>query len=53
MRIVRPILADLALKLDETIHFGRLDGDQIVYLATQESHQEVRAYNRVGRRLPA
>lgn len=53
VRIVRPILADLALKLNETIHFGRLDGDQIVYLATQESHQEVRAYNRVGRRLPA
>lgn len=53
VRIIRPILADLALKLGETIHLGRLDGDQIVYLATQESHQEVRAYNRVGRRLPA
>ncbi|WP_168582396.1 IclR family transcriptional regulator [Gephyromycinifex aptenodytis] len=53
VRVVRPIIADLAARLNETIHLGRLDGDQIVYLATQESHQEIRGFNRVGRRLPA
>lgn len=53
VRIVRPILADAARELGETIHLARLDGDQVVYLVTQESHHDIRVYNRVGRRLPA
>ncbi|QQS01952.1 MAG: IclR family transcriptional regulator [Austwickia sp.] len=53
VRLVRPVLADLSATLNETIHLGRIDGDQVVYLATQESHQEVRVLNRVGRRMPA
>ena len=39
--------------LDETFHLGRLDGTDVVYLATRESQQYIRISNRVGRRLPA
>lgn len=53
VRVVRPILTDLAATFGETFHMGRIDGSQIVYLFTQESHRELRAYSRVGRRLPA
>ncbi|MFT0848648.1 IclR family transcriptional regulator [Actinomycetaceae bacterium L2_0104] len=53
VRVVRPILTDLAATYGETFHMGRIDGSQIVYLFTQESPRELRAYSRVGRRLPA
>jgi DNA-binding IclR family transcriptional regulator len=53
VRAVTPALARLAENLDETVHMARLDGENVVYLATQESHQYLRAYSRVGRRLPA
>ncbi len=53
VRIVRPILTDLAATFGETFHMGRIDGSQVVYLFTQESHRDLRAYSRVGRRLPA
>ncbi|MGO1638622.1 IclR family transcriptional regulator domain-containing protein [Ancrocorticia populi] len=43
----------LAASFGETFHMGRIDGSQIVYLFTQESHRELRAYSRVGRWLPA
>lgn len=51
--IVRTYLDELHLQFDETFHFGRLDGFDIVYLATRESSQYARSYSRVGRRLPA
>lgn len=53
LRAVRPWLERLNEELDETVHLGRLDGPDIVYLATKESSQYLRAINRVGRRLPA
>ncbi len=53
LRIVQPHINDLSVKLDETIHFGRLDRGDIVYLATKESSQYLRPFSRVGRRLPA
>ncbi|MFB4319563.1 IclR family transcriptional regulator [Actinomadura sp. 21ATH] len=53
LRIVKPVLDGLGEKLDETFHFGRLDGFDVVYLATRESGQYLRPYSRVGRRLPA
>lgn len=53
VRIVVPVLAGLAEELDETVHMARLDGPNVVYLATQESHQYLRVNSRVGRRLPA
>ena len=50
---VTPFLVELREQLDETFHFGRLDGTDVVYLATRESSQYLRPYSRVGRRLPA
>jgi DNA-binding IclR family transcriptional regulator len=51
--LITPFLDDLRQDLDETFHLGRLDGTDIVYLATRESKQYNRIQSRVGRRLPA
>lgn len=51
--LIAPYLDELREQLDETFHFGRLDGNDVVYLATKESSQYLRPYSRVGRRLPA
>lgn len=51
--IVTAALEQLHTAFDETFHFGRLDGADVVYLATRESTQYLRPYSRVGRRLPA
>ena len=51
--LVSPYLEELREQLDETFHFGRLDGTDVVYLATKESTKYLRPYSRVGRRLPA
>ena len=51
--LITPFLDDLRRDFDETFHVGRLDGTDVVYLATRESRQYQRATNRVGRRLPA
>ncbi|HST84337.1 MAG TPA: IclR family transcriptional regulator [Kineosporiaceae bacterium] len=53
LRIVQPQINELSVKLDETIHYGRLQGARIVYLATHESSQYLRPFSRVGRTLPA
>lgn len=49
----RQLLDALAQETGETVHHGRLDGADIVYLATRQSVHELRMYSRVGRRLPA
>lgn len=51
--LVNPFLDELREKTDETFHFGRIDVQDVVYLATRESSQYLRPYSRVGRRLPA
>lgn len=51
--LITPFLDELRVDLDETFHLGRLDGTDVVYLATRESKQYTRSSNRVGRRLPA
>lgn len=51
--LIVPFLEELHEKVDETFHFGRLDGRDVVYLATRESTQYLRPYSRIGRRLPA
>ncbi|MFI6560852.1 IclR family transcriptional regulator [Streptomyces sp. NPDC050534] len=53
VRIVRPYLDEASDALGETIHMGRLDGRDVAYLATRESHEYLRTISRVGRRLPA
>jgi DNA-binding IclR family transcriptional regulator len=47
------ILARLCRELDETVHLARLDGAEIVYLASRESLHHLRVTSRIGRRLPA
>ncbi|OIJ64720.1 IclR family transcriptional regulator [Streptomyces mangrovisoli] len=53
VRIARPHLDEASEALGETIHLGRLDGRDVAYLATRESHAYLRTISRVGRRLPA
>ncbi|MFI1334979.1 IclR family transcriptional regulator [Streptomyces sp. NPDC020845] len=53
VRTARPYLDEASDALGETIHFARLDGGDVVYLATRESHEYLRSFSRVGRRLPA
>ncbi|PSL00569.1 IclR family transcriptional regulator [Murinocardiopsis flavida] len=53
VRIAKPVLDSLGELLDETFHFGRLAGGDVVYLVTRASSQYLRPHSRVGRRLPA
>ncbi|WP_306321686.1 MULTISPECIES: IclR family transcriptional regulator [unclassified Streptomyces] len=53
VRAVRPYLDEASQTLGETVHLGRLDGFDVAYLATRESHEYLRTISRVGRRLPA
>ncbi|MFJ2307483.1 IclR family transcriptional regulator [Streptomyces sp. NPDC087787] len=53
VRLVRPYLDEASDALGETIHLARLDGPDVVYLATRESHEYLRTISRVGRRVPA
>ncbi|WP_217241775.1 IclR family transcriptional regulator [Streptomyces sp. AC555_RSS877] len=53
IRLVRPYLDEASDALGETIHMARLDGTDVVYLATRESHEYLRTISRVGRRVPA
>jgi DNA-binding IclR family transcriptional regulator len=48
-----PVLDTLAEKTGETVHLGRLDGADIVYLSKRESRHPLRLYSAIGRRLPA
>lgn len=47
------VLDWLAAQLGETVHLGRLDGVEVVYLAKRESSHPLRLYSAIGRRLPA
>lgn len=49
----RPTLDRLSEDTTETIHLARLDGTNVVYLATRQSQHYLRPFTRVGRRLPA
>jgi DNA-binding IclR family transcriptional regulator len=51
--LLSPVLDDLAGKFGETVHLGRLDGAEIVYLAKRESVHPLRLFSAIGRRLPA
>lgn len=47
------VLDTIVDTLGETVHLGRLDGVDIVYLAKRESAHPLRLFSAVGRRLPA
>lgn len=53
LRVVQPHVDELSRRLEETVHYGRLDRTDMVYLATHQSPAYERTRNRVGRRLPA
>jgi DNA-binding IclR family transcriptional regulator len=47
------ILDWLSDELGETVHLGRIDGSDVVYLAKRDSTYPLRLYSAIGRRLPA
>jgi DNA-binding IclR family transcriptional regulator len=51
--MVGRFLDDLASEFGETVHLGRLDGPDVVYLAKRDSIHPLRLFSAVGRRLPA
>ncbi len=50
--IARPIIRELLAEVGETVNVSMLDGREIVCVAQAESHAAVRAFFRLGRRLP-
>jgi DNA-binding IclR family transcriptional regulator len=50
---VAPTLDRLVASTGETVQHGRLDGDQVVYLAKRDTAHQVRIISDVGARLPA
>ena len=53
VRQTAPVLDQLAAETGETVHLGRLEGSDVVYLAKRESSHPLRLFSSVGRRLPA
>ena len=51
--LIGGVLDELSRRFGETVHLGRLDGDQVVYLAKRDSVHRLRLYSAIGRRLPA
>jgi DNA-binding IclR family transcriptional regulator len=52
VRRAQSVMDDLCEELGETIHLARLDGSEIVYLATAVSRHSLAVISRPGRRLP-
>lgn len=53
VRAAGPVLDGLRKELDETVHLARLNGSDVVYLASRESLHHLRSASRISRRLPA
>ena len=53
IRAATRVLEELRSEVNETVHLARLDGADVVYLASRESAHQLRLTSRVGRRLPA
>jgi DNA-binding IclR family transcriptional regulator len=49
----QPVMNDLNDELGETVHLARLDGAEVVYLATAISRHSLAVISRPGRRLPS
>lgn len=48
-----PVLDWLSDETGETVHYGRLEGAHVVYLAKRESRHSLRIYSAIGKRIPA
>lgn len=53
MGLLNDALDALAARFGETVHLGRLDGPNVVYIAKRESTHPLRLFSAIGRRLPA
>jgi DNA-binding IclR family transcriptional regulator len=53
IRAATRVLEQLRTEVNETVHLARLDGSDVVYLASRESAHHLRLTSRVGRRVPA
>lgn len=53
IRAATRVLEVLRTEVNETVHLARLDGPDVVYLASRESAHHLRLTSRVGRRVPA
>lgn len=53
VRAAASVLDEVRAEVNETVHLARLDGQNIIYLASRESQHHLRTVSRVGRRLPA
>jgi DNA-binding IclR family transcriptional regulator len=51
--ICNATLDSLVHEFDETIHLGRIERNEVIYLAKRDSVQPLRLFSSVGRRLPA
>lgn len=51
--LARPILADLARRLDETVHLAVLEGMNVRYVLGAEGENQLRVADRTGQVLPA
>ena len=49
----RPILADLAMRLGETVHLAQLEGSNVRYLIGAEGEEALRVADRTGQVVPA
>ncbi|MEV0197111.1 IclR family transcriptional regulator [Nonomuraea sp. NPDC050691] len=49
----QPVMNELHSDLGETVHLARLDGAEVVYLATNISRHSLAVVSRPGRRLPS
>jgi DNA-binding IclR family transcriptional regulator len=47
------VMEQVRQEVNETVHLARLDGADVIYLASRESEHHLRVVSRVGRRLPA
>lgn len=47
------LMEQLGRRVDETVHLARLDGSDILYLASKYSRHALQAHFQLGRRLPA
>ena len=45
-----PFLKELATRCNETVHLGVLEQKEVVYLAKEESNQNIRMVSRIGKR---
>ncbi len=52
VRQAQRVMNEIAQEWGETVHLARLDGDEIVYLATCISRHSLAVVSRPGRRLP-